>query len=164
MTESEAMDIAAMFVAGACSAAMSHGMNEKDASDFAIGLYKDAAVGKRRVFREEEDDDEDEDTFWGRNKGWLLPTLVGTGAFLLGANSGRAGRVDRDHFTNALHYMYNASRKILGLSDDPYYNMMTKARNYGKKLLPDSGYQAESAPVDLLKRLGEQSGSGTGVA
>ena len=89
---------------------------------------------------------------------------MGTGAFLLGANSGQAGRVDRDHFTNALHYLYNASRKILGLSDDPYYNMMTKARNYGKQPLLDSGYQAESAPVDLLKRLGEQGGSVTAVA
>ena len=161
------IDIVAAFMAGVCGEAMSMGMTEKQAQDMAISLYKEAAKKRPRFVVQDDDDDEDddEDTLWNRNKHWLLPTLVGTGAFLLGSNAERyENRPDRGYFENALRFLGRTSGRALGLNYDPFWTMMTKARNYGKQLLPDSGYHAESAPVDLLKRIGEQNGSGTAVA
>lgn len=153
MTETEGKNIAALFVAGALRKGLEHGLSEKDAEAFAVNLYKEAARKRLRVVDDDEDDEED--TFWNRHKHWLLPTLVGTGAFLLGSSAERyGGRADRNYFSNAARFLGNAARTILGISDNPLMNAVTKAPNYGKKttLLEPEQRQYETRPVDRLKQ------------
>lgn len=51
---------------------------------------------------------DDDDTFWGRNKGWILPTLIGLGAFHVGGIVGRSGRPDKSMLSNLGDAVANA--------------------------------------------------------
>lgn len=90
-------DLASMFMAGAASA-VAGTMSRDEAGDFVSGLCKQAA--KRLRSRDDEDEDED-DTFWKRNKHWLIPSIVGGLAFMAGGQVMRYGRRDRGPFRNA---------------------------------------------------------------
>jgi len=109
------IDFAAMFAAGAASAAHLHGMPEKDAEAFVGGLFKEAARGRYNF----EDIDDGEDTFWSRNKGWLLPAIVGSLAFYAGADGERHGRRDRGYLSNAGNRLWDRVKVLAGYSPDP---------------------------------------------
>lgn len=110
----EGIDVAALFAAGAYSSGLSRGMTVKQAQDFAYEICKEAASKKRPKWEDEEDDD----TFWSRNKGWIIPALVGTGAFLFGSHAGQNKRPDRGHFENAWDFLKDRAGRLLGVSDD----------------------------------------------
>ena len=120
----------ALFAAGAYDAAKSRGMVEKDAEDFALYVCKQAASRKIRL----DEDDDDEDTWWGRNKHWALPTAIGVGAFLVGADAGRHGRVDRSYPTNALQLLKKRFRALLGMPDDGWFKSVTQTKGISKAL------------------------------
>lgn len=107
----EGIDVAALFAAGAYSSGLSHGMTVKQAQDFAYEICKEAASKKRLNL----DDEEDDDTFWGR---WIIPALVGTGAFLFGSHAGQHKRPDRGHFENAWDFIKDRAGRLLRVSDD----------------------------------------------
>lgn len=113
-----------MFGAGALSAAHDAGIAEKDAEAFVEHVCKEAAA--KRVVIADDDDDED-DTWWDRNKVWALPTGIGLGAFLLGANSAMEGRPDRGHWSNLGSYLWNKLRTLSGFSPDPMWMAATYA-------------------------------------
>lgn len=115
-----------LFAAGAYSAAMEKGMSEKDAEAFAVEVCKQAAA---RKVRWDEDEEDEGDTWWSRNKHWALPTLVGTGAFLVGADAGRNGRYDRSHLSNAGSLLYRRLRSLLGLPNDPWYRSLVYTKD-----------------------------------
>ena len=116
------LDLEEMFAAGARSAARDHGMEEKDAEALAERLCKEARPRVKIV-----DDDEDEgDTWWSRNKGWALPTGIGIGAFLLGADAGR-GRKDRSSWTNALGNFWDRLQALFGISNSSLVKSLTQA-------------------------------------
>ena len=115
------IDFAAMFAAGAASAARGHGMSEKDAEAFVGGLFKEAARGRYNF----EDADDNEETFWSRNKGWLIPTLVGSLAFYAGADGERHGRLDRGYLSNAGNRLWDRVKTLVGYGSDPIYRAAT---------------------------------------
>jgi len=116
------LDLEKMFEAGARSFASESGLCEKDA-DAVSEMCKQA----RRRRQYDEDDDEDEGTWWSRNKGWVLPSSIGLGAFLLGGSAGRYGRPDWNHFANAGRLTLEALQKLLGIPNSAYWRSMTKA-------------------------------------
>lgn len=108
------LDLGEMFAEGAKMAASEHGMSEKDAEAFAESMCKEAKKRIKVVDDDEDEDDDDENgTWWGRNKGWLIPTGVGLGAFLLGSEAGKY-RPDRSPFSNAAGLMYDRIKALLG--------------------------------------------------
>jgi len=109
--------LAPMFAAGALSVAEEHGMAEKE----AMSLVKEAA--ERIVVRDDYDDDDDS-TWWSRNKGWALPSAVGLGMFLLGANSAKDVRYGNNHFYNAGNWLWNKAKALLGVPSSTYLNRM----------------------------------------
>lgn len=109
------IDFAAMFAAGAASAARGHGMPEKDSEAFVGGLFKQAARGRYNF----EDVDDGEDTFWSRNKGWLIPAIVGSMAFYAGADGERHGRRDRGYLSNAGNRLWDRVKVLAGYGPDP---------------------------------------------
>ena len=117
--------IDALFAAGAYRKAVEMGMSEKDAESFTLEVCKQAA--SRKIVLDDEEDEED--TWWNRNKGWALPTLVGTGAFLVGADAGRNGRDDRNYFSAAGDLLVQRLRAILGIPTDPHYKSLTQVRS-----------------------------------
>lgn len=121
--DGKAMDIdfAAMFAAGAAAAAKEHGMSEKDAEAFVGGLCKEAARGRFNF----EDIDDGEETFWSRNKSWIIPTIVGSLAFYAGADGERHGRLDRGYLSNAGNRVWDRIKTLFGYGYDPLYNAMT---------------------------------------
>lgn len=86
--------LAELFAAGAYFECAESGMSEKDAADMASEVCKEAASGRAEY-------DDEEDTFWSRNKNWLIPTMVGGLAFYLGSEGGQRGRRDFSHLANA---------------------------------------------------------------
>lgn len=124
------IDFPALFAAGAASAAIAHGMSEKDAEAFTMALCKDAAA--RRVQWDE--DEEEGDTFWSRNKKWLIPTLVGSLAFWVGADAERNGRKDRGYVSNALGQLWKRTKILLGMNND---NPAMKAVTQMPKEIPE---------------------------
>lgn len=126
----EGIDVAALFAAGAYSSGLSHGMSVKQAEDFAYGICKEAASKRRPKWVDDEEDDDEEDTFWGRNKGWIIPALVGTGAFLFGSHAGQHKRPDMGHFENAWDVIKDRAGRLFGMSYDALYNSMSKAPNF----------------------------------
>lgn len=113
-------DIADTFMSGAYSVAIENGMTEKDAYSFATNMCKEAA-------RHYSDDDNEEDTFWGRNKWWLIPTLVGTGAWWLGSDSERHGRPDRGYLSNLGDNLKKRLRGLFGyVQDNPTWDVVTR--------------------------------------
>lgn len=118
------IDFAAFFAAGAASAAYRHGMSEKSAESFVEGICKEAARGRYIL------DDED-DTFWNRNKKWIVPALVGTIAFYLGADGERYKRPewgDKSYVSNAGHRLMERVKTLFGIVPDPLFDSMTKVK------------------------------------
>ena len=115
--------LATLFAAGAHSALTGSGMTEKDAEAFVEGVCKAATA--RRV-RWDEGEDEEEDTWWSRNKRWALPALIGTGAFILGADAGRNGRPDRSHLSNAGSLLWERVKALVGIPDSALWRTVTE--------------------------------------
>lgn len=115
------IDFAEMFAAGAASAARCHGMSEKDAEAFVGGIFKEAARGRYNF----EDADDGEETFWSRNKGWLLPAIVGSLAFYAGADGERHGRRDRGYLSNAGNRLWDRVKVLAGYGPDPIFDAAT---------------------------------------
>ena len=112
-----------LFAAGAFCEARRNGASDADAADFAVDMCKSAASGKAKW----DEDDDDEDTWWSRNKSWLIPTLVGGLAFYAGADGERnTKRKDRSYIANAFANFGNKLGKLLGVSEDPLVNATTK--------------------------------------
>jgi len=116
----EGVDFAAMFAAGAASVALRRGMSEKDAEAFVDGLCKEAARGRYNF------EDADEDTFWSRNKSWLIPAIVGSLAFYAGADGERHGRLDRGYLSNAGHRIFDRVKTLFGFGYDPIFKSLTE--------------------------------------
>ena len=114
-----------MFAIGASDAYVDMGMSEKDAEAVAEEMCKLAA---KRYVVDDDDDDEEEDTWWSRNRGWLIPAAIGTGAFLLGSNASSSEYAipGGGHFENAGRYVWNKLRKLFGYSDDPIWKSLTE--------------------------------------
>ena len=117
------LDLEEVFAAGAMSAARDHGMEEKDAEALAERLCKEARPRVRIV----EDDEDEGDTWWSRNKGWALPTGIGIGAFLLGADAGRNGRPDRSYLSNAGSLLWERIQALLGIPNSSLWRSLTQA-------------------------------------
>ena len=114
------VSIATMFSAGAYSALDGCGMDSKDADAFVANVCKEAVARRVRF-------DEDEDgTWWSRNKGWALPTAIGAGAFLIGADAGRNGRPDRNYFSNTGSLLWERVKALLGIPNSDLWRSMTK--------------------------------------
>lgn len=115
-------DLAPSFAAGVASVAYSRGMSEKDAEAFVYGICKEAAGGRYRY------DDED-DTFWSRNKNWLIPTLAASLAYWVGADGNRADnpgfRADSWSITNSARVMGNRLKRLFGLERTPLQKALT---------------------------------------
>ena len=116
------LDLDGMFAAGAKSVAYEHGMGERDASLFADRICKAAAKSEKK----EDDDEEDGSTWFGRNGWWAVPTGVGLGAFLLGADAGR-GRPDRNPFYNAGSHLWKRVKNLLGINYSTFWRSLTEA-------------------------------------
>ena len=116
--------LATLFAAGAHSALTGSGMTEKDAEAFVEEVCKAAAA--RRVRWDEGEDEEEGDTWWSRNKRWALPALIGTGAFILGADAGRNGRPDRSHLSNAGSLLWERVKALVGRPDSALWRTMTE--------------------------------------
>lgn len=116
--------IATMFSAGAYSALEGRGMDAEAADAFVEHVCKEA-VARRVRFDEDEDG---YDTWWSRNKGWALPTAVGAGAFLLGADAGRNGRPDRSYLSNAGSLLWERVKALLGVPNSDLWRSMTTIR------------------------------------
>lgn len=117
----EGIDFSALFAAGVAGVAISHGMSEKDAESFTMDICKEAA-GKRIRWEE----DEDEDTFWNRNKKWLIPTIVGSLAYYIGADGERHGRRDRGFLANSGNRIWERTKILLGMDDNNAVSNMLK--------------------------------------
>lgn len=116
------LDLGDMFAEGAKSAARENGMSEKDAEAFASSMRKEA---RKRLRVVEDDEDDDEGTWWSRNKSWLLPAAIGTGAFWLGSEAMRGGRPDQNAFSNAWDLL---KRKLSALfPSSPFWKSVTYA-------------------------------------
>lgn len=121
----DGIDYAALFAAGACQYASEMGMSEKDAEAFAEGICKEAAFGGGY--------DDEEDTLWSRNKAWLIPALAGSLAFYVGADGERHGRLDRSYVSNAARRIGKRIGSLFGISENPIWDALTKAKGYGEK-------------------------------
>ena len=113
---------ATMFSAGAYSALDGYGMDAKAADAFVEHVCKEA-VAKRVRF-----DEDEEDTWWSRNKGWALPTAIGAGAFIVGADAGRNGRQDRNYFSNAGSLLWERVKALLGVPNSDLWRSMTERK------------------------------------
>ena len=112
------IDIARAFAAGAASALPA---NTPPAyiKGFVDCMYKAAAIDPSILFaRAQDNEEEDSDSFWSRNKDWLIPALVGTGAFWLGGAAGR-GRPDRNLLQNLGHMIGSGFDIISGKPTGP---------------------------------------------
>ena len=99
------LDLAALFAAGAASALSGTGATEKQAEDFVFGVCKEAAMG---------DAYGEDDTFWKRNKGWIVPVVASALAFKIGGDAGRYGRPDRNYLSNAFSDLWGRAKKLMG--------------------------------------------------
>lgn len=121
------IDAAAMFAAGALSAVEGTGMDEEDARNFVGQVCKEAALKSRRVvLRGNDDDDDEESTWWDDWKGVLIPTGVGLGAFLLGANAQKE-RPDRGYFENAGNFIWDRVKRLMGVNESELWKAFTRA-------------------------------------
>lgn len=118
------MDRAAIFAAGAYSVASESGASDHDAKAFAAEMLKSSAA-KDYVLEDDEEEDQDKKTWWARNKSWALPTSIGVGAFLLGADAGRY-RPDRSYPIGALELLGQRIKALFGIAPDPWMNTITR--------------------------------------
>lgn len=120
-------DLAPAFVAGVESVAYSHGMPEKDAEAFVGSICKAAASG----FYPFEGDTND--TFWSRNKNWLIPTLVGGLAYWIGADGNREDnpgfRADSNSIVNSVRVMGKRLERLFGLNKTPLEKALTETKS-----------------------------------
>ena len=154
MQDMSGIDIEALFAAGAYSEAMTRGMSKEAAESFAVGLCRDVKSGMAKWA--EDDDDDDNSTFWSRNKKWLLPLMVGTGAFFVGADTGRWGRPDRNYVSGTLDRLGDRLKMLLGIPLDPVYNAFARAPYYQRGSTYHSGPEDKPAsggakPADMPK-------------
>ena len=119
---SKNMNLASAFVAGAASVAYMHGMQEKDAEAFVEGVCKEASLSTSI------NGDED-DTFWSRNKHWLIPAIASSLAFYIGADGERHGRKDRSFLSNAGSRLWDRAKDILHVNRDPLFDAATKTNS-----------------------------------
>jgi len=117
--------IATMFSAGAYSALDGSGIDAKDADAFVAHVCKEA-VAKRVRF-----DEDEEDTWWSRNKGWALPAILATGAFVIGGDAGRNGRHDRNYFSNAGSLLWKRVKALVGMPDNRLWDANTSEYKRG---------------------------------
>jgi hypothetical protein len=119
-------DLAPAFEAGVASVAYGRGMSEEDAEAFVGGVCKSAASGQYRFV-----DDED-DTFWSRNKHWLIPTLVGGLAYWVGADGNRADnpgfRADSNSIVNSVRVVGKRLERLFGLKKTPLEKALTETK------------------------------------
>lgn len=119
-------DLAPSFVAGVESVAYDHGMTEKDAEAFVGSICKAAASGRYRIVEDEDD------TFWSRNKNWLIPTLVGGLAYWVGADGNRADnpgfRADSNSIVNSVRVMGKRLERLFGLNKTPLEKALTETK------------------------------------
>lgn len=112
----EGFDLAPSFAAGVASVAREHGMNEKDAEAFVCGICKQAARGYGYY-------DDIDDTFWERNKSWLIPTIVGGLSFWAGAEGNNTSRptyrADSWALPNAFRSLGGRLKVLFGLNQTP---------------------------------------------
>ena len=120
--------LASLFAAGVLSAFRQAGGTEKDAEAF-LGCALEKTARRRHY----DDDEEDEDsTWWDRNKAWMIPTLVGTSAFLIGGDAGRHGRPDRSLWSNAGSQLWKRIEALLGIATDPVRKSYTDLKDWAK--------------------------------
>ena len=123
-------DLSRSFVAGAMSVARERGMSEKDAEAFVDGVVKKAALGRYGL-------DGVEDTFWNRNKHWIIPALVGGTAFWLGSNSTNPGNPSYNagkwSVTNAFRNIGGRLSTLFGLNETPVERMLIDKGTLEKK-------------------------------
>lgn len=110
--------IATMFSAGAYSALDGSGMDAKAADAFVAHVCKEAAVGRM-------DFDDQNDTWWNRNKSWVIPAALATGAFVIGGDAGRNGRPDRNYFSNAGSLLWERVKALVGIPDNRLWDANT---------------------------------------
>ncbi len=106
--------LAALFAAGALSAFRQAGGTEKDAEAFLAGALE------KNASRDEYYDDEE--TLWDRHKGWIIPAVLASGAFLLGGEAGKHGRPDRSLVRNAWDIAGRRLKALVGIVDDPIFD------------------------------------------
>lgn len=110
--------IATMFSAGAYSVLDGNGMGKKAEDAFVEHVCKEAAVGHI-------DFDDSDDTWWNRNKSWVIPAALATGAFVIGGDAGRNGRPDRNYFSNAGSLLWERVQALLGVPDNRLWDANT---------------------------------------
>lgn len=134
------------FIAGVASVVCGNGMHEKDAEALVDGICKQAAGGYPYYI--------DDDAFWSRNKNWLIPLLVGSGAFWLGANSQDMSlptyRADSGYVMNALRNVGGRLSTLFGLNETPIERMLID-----KKTL-ESNKPKDTELADALERIGKR--------
>lgn len=80
----------------------------------SVAAHASSAMGKSaaRMYHDEYDDEEDDrESLLDKSKKWLIPTIVGLGAFMLGDHFGKHGRRDRNAFQNVKDVLYRRIRK-----------------------------------------------------
>jgi len=123
-------NMAPMFAAGAMMAASEAGLPADDAISVAERLCKEASIGKVAYGGHGGHGGYVEETFWDRNKSWLIPALVGSAAFYLGADGERHGRADRGHLSNAWGRVVDRVRELLGLNRSAIESAFTDTPGY----------------------------------
>lgn len=118
--------LASLFAAGVLSSFRQAGGTEKDAEAF-LGCALEKTARSRHY--DDEDDGEDS-TWWSRNKSWALPTVLATGAFLIGGDAGKNGRADRSLWSNAGSLMWKRIKAILGYPDDPMWDASLRTEGW----------------------------------
>ena len=118
--------LASLFAAGVLSAFRQAGGTEKDAEAF-LGCALEKTARSRHYY--DEDDDEDS-TWWSRNKSWVLPTVLATGAFLIGGDAGKYGRPDRNLWVNAGSQLWKRLKALFGFSSDPMYKSLVSTKDW----------------------------------
>ena len=129
---------ATMFSAGAYSALDGHGMDAKAADAFVANVCKEAVARRVRFY---------EDTWWNRNKRWALPTAIGAGAFLIGADAARNGRPDRSYLSNAGSLLWERVKALLGIPNSDLWRSMTKTPATAAAAPAQANAAAEAVPV-----------------
>jgi hypothetical protein len=119
-------DLTPAFIAGVSSVAYSRGMPEKDTEAFVDGICKAAASGMSPF------EDYGDDTFWSRNKNWMIPTLVCALAYWIGADGNRADnpgfRADSNSIENSVRVMGKRLGRLFGLNKTPLEKAFTETK------------------------------------
>ena len=116
---------AAMFAAGAHSY-LDGRIPGRDAAAAVESLCKEAGYGYGYADDERERErGRGRGTWWSRNRGWALPTMVGAGALLLGHDAGMRGRPDRSPLSNVWHRVVERLEALMGNPSSPEWRAAT---------------------------------------